>query len=99
MSRNVKKVQKCPEMSKHVQKSPKMAKIGQNGPEMSKKVLTYYMDGPLDENGSNCTDINECDDPQACQYGTCINTEGGYECECPEGFELSPSGNGCLDSR
>ena len=57
------------------------------------------MDGPLDENGSNCTDINECDDPQACQYGTCINTEGGYECECPEGFELSPSGNGCLDSR
>ena len=91
MSKNVQQwaTMECPKMFRNVQKRP----------EMSKKVFTYYMDGPLDENGSNCTDINECDDPQACQYGTCINTEGGYECECPEGFELSPSGNGCLDSR
>lgn len=53
----------------------------------------------LDENGSNCTDINECDDPQVCQYGTCVNTDGGYHCDCPVGYQLSPSGNGCLDSR
>ena len=46
----------------------------------------------LDENGSNCTDIDECSDPQTCQYGSCINQDGTFICECPEGFDKLPSG-------
>lgn len=34
-----------------------------------------------------------------CDGGTCINTEGGVVCECPEGYLLSPSGLKCVDVR
>ena len=43
--------------------------------------------------GGNCTDVNECEDPQSCKYGICINSEGSYTCQCPSQFELLPSGN------
>ena len=46
----------------------------------------------LDATGSNCTDIDECADPQTCRRGNCVNQEGGYECICPNNFELLPSG-------
>ena len=48
----------------------------------------------LDKTGGNCTDVNECEDPQSCKYGICINTEGSYTCKCPSQFELLPSGKG-----
>lgn len=45
-------------------------------------------------------DINECAaDPDLCQDGDCINTEGGFRCECPRGYVLSQDGKTCIDIR
>lgn len=39
-------------------------------------------------------DINEClVDPFICGVGTCVNTDGGYNCVCPEGYVLLPGGS------
>ncbi len=33
-----------------------------------------------------CVDLNECLlDPDVCNGGVCINTEGGFTCRCPKG--------------
>lgn len=48
------------------------------------------------ESGGNCTDIDECLSPQSCLYGTCVNTQGGYKCECPVDYELVSEGNACV---
>ncbi|XP_065222296.1 fibrillin-2-like [Planococcus citri] len=53
----------------------------------------------LDSTGGNCTDINECDSPQACLYGNCTNTEGSFVCKCPPNYQLAASGNACIDRR
>ena len=53
----------------------------------------------LDNSGGNCTDVDECQDAQSCQYGECINLDGGHECKCPDSYELLPSGTGCVDKR
>lgn len=34
----------------------------------------------LDSSGANCTDVNECEDRLACQYGECINNEVNLCC-------------------
>lgn len=40
------------------------------------------------------TDINECAlHPQICGIGQCINDEGKYHCECPEGYMAMPGGS------
>ena len=41
-----------------------------------------------------CVDIDECKIPNWCQYG-CVNTDGGYECQCPEGKVLRDDGRTC----
>lgn len=34
-----------------------------------------------------CVDINECDDAAPCQANfACNNTDGAYECYCPDGY-------------
>lgn len=39
-------------------------------------------------------DVDECDFPRdICRNGTCINTDGSYECDCYNGFERSENGD------
>ncbi|KAK7907338.1 hypothetical protein WMY93_015950 [Mugilogobius chulae] len=45
-----------------------------------------YIDDQRD-NGTVCIDIDECEVETQCDH-TCLNTFGGYICECPEGFQL-----------
>lgn len=43
------------------------------------------------------TDIDECErNPLLCRGGTCVNTEGSFQCDCPLGHELSPSREACI---
>lgn len=46
------------------------------------------------------SDTNECAaDANLCEDGDCINTDGGFKCECPPGYVLSPDGKKCVDVR
>ncbi|KAG8223124.1 hypothetical protein J437_LFUL000545 [Ladona fulva] len=56
----------------------------------------YQQVGLVDD----CRDINECmNDPNTCRNGHCVNTQGGYRCDCFEGFEVTPDGKQCIDRR
>ncbi|XP_053924793.1 von Willebrand factor C and EGF domain-containing protein isoform X2 [Cuculus canorus] len=46
-------------------------------------------------NGIRCTDIDECLSA-ACE-GLCVNTEGGFVCECGPGMQLSADRHSCQD--
>ncbi|XP_072277635.1 von Willebrand factor C and EGF domain-containing protein [Pyxicephalus adspersus] len=46
-------------------------------------------------NGVTCTDINECA-ASSCD-GTCLNTEGGFVCDCGPGLKLATDRSSCLD--
>ncbi|EFO97329.1 hypothetical protein CRE_16676 [Caenorhabditis remanei] len=41
-----------------------------------------------------CEDIDECEFHLPCDF-ECINTDGGYQCRCPPGYELAE--DGCYD--
>ena len=43
--------------------------------------------------------MDECLDPQSCQYGECLNLDGEHECRCPDNYQLLDSGTGCVDKR
>ena len=60
------------------------------------------------EDTRGCEDVDECSDQLSsnnnnsslkCPNGKCINTDGGYQCECKEGTSLDSSGSICIDSR
>ncbi|XP_072634432.1 hemicentin-2 isoform X2 [Canis lupus baileyi] len=51
--------------------------------------------GFIRQNGV-CTDLDECRVRNLCQH-TCRNTEGSYQCLCPAGYRLLPSGKNCQD--
>ncbi|XP_040837791.1 von Willebrand factor C and EGF domain-containing protein [Ochotona curzoniae] len=46
--------------------------------------------------GIRCTDIDECLS-SACE-GHCVNTEGGFVCECGPGMQLSADRHSCQDT-
>ncbi|TVU05261.1 hypothetical protein EJB05_48419, partial [Eragrostis curvula] len=57
-----------------------------------------YQGNPYEPDG--CYDLNECKFPKIYPcYGTCNNTEGGYQCSCPPGYEGNAfAPNGCKRS-
>ncbi|PNJ14340.1 LDLR isoform 10, partial [Pongo abelii] len=48
-----------------------------------------WSDEPIKE-----CDIDECQDPDTCSQ-LCVNLEGGYKCQCEEGFQLDPHTKAC----
>ena len=54
----------------------------------------------LDDTKTSCVDIDECGlHAQICGVGHCINDQGKYHCECPEGYMSMPGGKECVDMR
>ncbi|XP_035248375.1 fibrillin-2 isoform X1 [Anguilla anguilla] len=50
--------------------------------------------------GVVCEDVNECEVfPGVCPNGQCVNTQGSFQCQCPEGLTLDGSGRVCVDVR
>lgn len=50
------------------------------------------------EENYRCVDIDECVEGLSKCSHQCLNTQGGYVCECPEGFYLSQeSSHACVD--
>ena len=41
-------------------------------------------------------DFDECEHntTHSCAH-LCVNTEGSYQCSCPEGYQLAPDGRNC----
>lgn len=43
-------------------------------------------------------DLNECIlMPDICNGGDCVNTDGSFRCECPQGYVLDSTGRKCVD--
>ncbi|XP_053097505.1 fibrillin-2 isoform X2 [Pangasianodon hypophthalmus] len=50
--------------------------------------------------GTICEDVNECEVfPGVCLNGRCVNTQGSFKCQCPEGLTLDGTGRLCIDIR
>ncbi|XP_025841448.2 fibrillin-3 isoform X4 [Vulpes vulpes] len=55
---------------------------------------------PQSNSRDGCTDEDECHtQPSLCANGRCVNTVGSFQCDCDEGFQLSPAGTECQDVR
>lgn len=47
-----------------------------------------------------CSDVDECSvaGQNICGYGSvCKNEPGSFRCECPKGFDVNPSRDGCVE--
>lgn len=44
-------------------------------------------------------DINECAMQGICDNGRCVNAQGGFKCECNQGYALDGDGKNCLGKR
>ena len=63
---------------------------------MFERCKSGYILDPV--SGSGCIDIDECaDNTHKCGTGqTCLNRQGDYVCECPDGYAVFPN-NQCVD--
>ena len=41
------------------------------------------------------SDVNECDRPDICENGVCINEDGAFKCKCNQGYQLVTSNDRC----
>ena len=54
----------------------------------------------LPPNSTICEDVDECAKAEdLCLGGTCVNTQGSYECLCQPGSTLDSTGRFCIDSQ
>ncbi|CAM9897004.1 unnamed protein product [Lampetra planeri] len=48
--------------------------------------------------GQTCVDMDECaENVNLCEFGQCLNSAGGYRCECEMGFVPTVDGRSCKD--
>ncbi|KAL7980060.1 hypothetical protein Chor_001328 [Crotalus horridus] len=62
--------------------------------EAYKQICPFGV-GVLVGPGGEPIDADECQDPDNCKNGQCINTDGSFRCECPFGYLLQ--GSECID--
>lgn len=56
----------------------------------------------MNQDGTECADLNECKGgpgAYSCpENSTCVNTKGGYDCQCTAGFIWNEASGECLDT-
>jgi hypothetical protein len=65
-------------------------------PTTCSQTVDLVVGGRWSWNGTACNDVDECAaDPLACEgHAECMNTEGGFECKCPQGYLHHPASPG-----
>ena len=66
--------------------------------EMKEGTPRCFCEEGWSGDGGTCHDIDECAlDQNACDVdnGRCVNSDGGYQCECTEGWALQPDATTC----
>lgn len=67
----------------------------------NRMLVKFVSDGSVNKAGFSATFIKEFDECQNTQHGcdhACVNTLGGYRCECNIGYELHSDGKKCEDA-
>ncbi|CAL8097727.1 unnamed protein product [Calicophoron daubneyi] len=63
--------------------------------------IKFVSDGSVGKQGFTATFQKEFDECKTTKHGcshTCVNTLGGYRCQCEIGYELHPDGKRCEDA-
>ncbi|XP_077507273.1 protein tolkin-like isoform X3 [Amblyomma americanum] len=91
----------------HDASSPLLGKFcGYRTPEdlrstTNRMLVKFVSDGSVNKAGFSATFMKEFDECQNTQHGCeheCVNTLGGYRCECNIGYELHSDGKKCEDA-
>jgi len=74
----------------------KMTIYCDSGYEASSTATLNCVDGKWDAPVPQCIDVDECSTGKANCGQTCINTDGGYKCDCQAGYSVNNDGT-CSD--